>query len=47
LQRGIKRSVLDEKFFVRSLLDGARDALAVLGSEDEGTENQQVERALQ
>jgi hypothetical protein len=47
LQGGIERSMLDEKFFVRSLLDGARDALAVLRSKDEGAEDQQIERALQ
>jgi hypothetical protein len=39
--------VLDEQFVFRGLLDGAGDALAVLGSEDEGPQDQQVERALE
>ncbi|HEV2245546.1 MAG TPA: hypothetical protein VGW37_02735 [Terriglobia bacterium] len=29
------------------LLDGAGDSLAVLGAEDEGAQDQQVERSLQ
>src|SRR5207248_8279497 len=47
LQRGIERSVLDEELLVGGLLDGVRDALAVLRPPDEGAEDQQIQRALQ
>ena len=39
--------MLDKEFFVGSLLDGAGDALAVLGAEDEGAEDEEVESALE
>jgi hypothetical protein len=39
--------MLDEQLFVRRFLDGAGDPLAVLRSEDERAENQQIQRALQ
>src|SRR5258708_26784558 len=39
LKSGVKSAVLDEQFFLGCLLDGARDALAVLGTEDRSEEH--------
>jgi hypothetical protein len=43
----LERTVLDEQGIVRRLRRRARDALSVFRSEDQGTQNQQVQRALQ
>ena len=47
LERRIKRAVFYQQFLVGRLLDGARDALAVLRPEKERAQNEQVERALE
>ena len=47
LQRGVERAVVHQQLVARRLLDRARDALAVLGPENEGAEDEDVERALQ
>src|SRR5262249_41814830 len=47
LQRGIERSMFDDENVVGLGLDGARDALAVLGAVQECPQNQKVERSLQ
>src|SRR5579863_2317342 len=47
LQRGIQCAMLNEQLSPGCLLDGARDALSVLRSEDERPQDQQVESALQ
>ena len=47
LQRRIERSVLDEQHVVGGLLDGPRDALAVLRAEHERAQDQEVQRALE
>jgi hypothetical protein len=43
----LERTVLDEQGIVRRLRRRARYALSVFRSEDQGTQNQQVQRALQ
>src|SRR5258708_166616 len=47
LQRRVQRAVFDEQFLLRRSLDGQRDALSVLRSEDQGAKDQQVQRPLQ
>ena len=47
LERRIKGSVLDQELFIRRLLDGACDALAVLRTKNQRTQDQQVQSALQ
>src|SRR5215471_889246 len=47
LQRRIEGTMLDQEFVAGTLLDRARDPLPMFGPEDQGPENQQVERALQ
>ena len=39
--------MLDEELIRRRLLDGAGNALPVLGTEDQGPEDEQVQRPLQ
>jgi hypothetical protein len=39
--------MIHQQNFVRRLLNGAGDALAVLPAEDKSTENEQVKRALE
>ncbi len=47
LQRRIKRPVLHQQLFVRSLLDRPRDALPMLRPENQRAQNQQVQCPLQ
>src|SRR5262249_17840580 len=47
LERRIERAVLDEELLLGPLLDGAGDPLTVLRAEDQGPQDQQVERPLQ
>src|SRR5208283_5819853 len=46
LKRGIESAVLDEQLLLPALLDGTSDALAVLGTKDEGAKDQQIKSAL-
>lgn len=39
--------MLDQELFIGGLLDGARDALAMLRAEYEGAEDEQIKSALQ
>jgi hypothetical protein len=45
LQSGIESTMLDEEFFLRCLLDGASDALAVLPTKRKGAEDEQIQSA--
>jgi hypothetical protein len=47
LQGGIERAVIYQEDVFGVQLNGVGDALAVLGSEDEDTQDQEVERPLQ
>jgi hypothetical protein len=47
LQSGIKCSVLHKQFFVRGLLNGARDSLAMLRTKNQRAQDEQVQRALE
>src|SRR5271165_3339854 len=47
LQGGIKSAVIHQQLVRRGFLNGPRDALTVLPSEDQGAQDQQVQRALQ
>jgi hypothetical protein len=47
LLSGIESTMLDEEFFLRCLLDGASDALAVLPTKRKGVEDEQIQSALE
>jgi len=47
LQRGIKRSMVDQENILRLLLDGTGNALAVLRTETQCSQDQQVKSALE
>src|ERR1700756_2841154 len=47
LKRGIESAMFDEQLFLGSLLDGARDALAVLRAKNQGAEDEEIESALE
>src|SRR5579872_152935 len=47
LESRIEGAVLDQQHVFRLLLDGARDSLPVLRSENQRTQNQQIEGSLE
>ena len=47
LEGGIERAVIDNQHILRLLLDGTPDPLSMLRTEDQRSENQEVQRTLE